>query len=239
MSLGAKKLTASKHAAPKGVLAKAVLAKTAKVEVKAKVASISKPVAKPMVTAITSKPKPNGKAEPVALRASAKPVPSRAALVNKPAPKTHAPKQVIVVAKPTSEPVAIDPKWLPFQELLLAKKAELGGSLSEGRISSEAQNNRVAEEDQAAVSHEEFISSKRNAMDFKILRLVKAALDRIAHGEYGICHACEEDISEKRLRAIPWAEYCVHCQDNHAHDEPEETEAAAGGAAPALQVWNW
>jgi len=46
------------------------------------------------------------------------------------------------------------------------------------------------------------------------LRLVEEAMDRLDAGDYGICLACDEPIAEKRLRALPWARYCVTCQEN-------------------------
>jgi len=30
---------------------------------------------------------------------------------------------------------------------------------------------------------------------------------------YGVCMECEEPISTKRLDAVPWAKYCVTCQE--------------------------
>ena len=47
----------------------------------------------------------------------------------------------------------------------------------------------------------------------KLLRSVQAALDRVEDGIYGLCLRCEEPIAEKRLKAIPWASYCVNCQE--------------------------
>jgi DnaK suppressor protein len=42
---------------------------------------------------------------------------------------------------------------------------------------------------------------------------VSDALVRIEHGTYGVCAECEEPISAKRLDALPWARYCVTCQE--------------------------
>ncbi len=42
---------------------------------------------------------------------------------------------------------------------------------------------------------------------------VQAALQRIQAGVFGICASCEEDIKPKRLAAIPWASYCIACQE--------------------------
>ena len=47
----------------------------------------------------------------------------------------------------------------------------------------------------------------------KLLKSVKAALDRIDDEIFGICLRCEEPIHEKRLKAIPWASHCVACQE--------------------------
>jgi DnaK suppressor protein len=45
------------------------------------------------------------------------------------------------------------------------------------------------------------------------LRNVQRALRRVDAGNFGVCQHCEEDISSKRLAAIPWTPYCVKCQE--------------------------
>lgn len=45
------------------------------------------------------------------------------------------------------------------------------------------------------------------------LRLVDRALDRIEKGTYGECRNCGKPIPEARLEAVPWARYCVDCQE--------------------------
>ncbi len=45
----------------------------------------------------------------------------------------------------------------------------------------------------------------------KILREIDDALHRIEGGTYGICEGNEEPIPKARLKAIPWARYCVNC----------------------------
>jgi len=70
--------------------------------------------------------------------------------------------------------------------------------------------------------HEEWIFLNRNTIDMKLLREISDALQRIETGIYGVCLECEEPISVKRLEAVPWARYCVTCQENIA------TRAALG-----------
>jgi DnaK suppressor protein len=48
--------------------------------------------------------------------------------------------------------------------------------------------------------------------DSKLLREVRAALQRIDAGTFGICFDCKEDISMKRLAAVPWTAACIICQ---------------------------
>jgi DnaK suppressor protein len=61
--------------------------------------------------------------------------------------------------------------------------------------------------------HEEWIFLNRNTIDMKLLREIVDALHRIDTGSYGVCMECDEPISAKRLDALPWAKYCVVCQD--------------------------
>ena len=45
------------------------------------------------------------------------------------------------------------------------------------------------------------------------LLLIDEALQRIEDEEYGLCQNCEQAITPKRLEAIPWARYCLNCQE--------------------------
>ena len=40
-----------------------------------------------------------------------------------------------------------------------------------------------------------------------------SAIGRIIGGSYGVCLHCKEEIAPKRLKAIPWAELCIRCQE--------------------------
>jgi DnaK suppressor protein len=45
------------------------------------------------------------------------------------------------------------------------------------------------------------------------LTLIDEALMRIDDKEYGPCQNCDKEINGKRLAAIPWARYCLDCQE--------------------------
>ena len=82
---------------------------------------------------------------------------------------------------------------------------------------------RVAEDDQAQLSHDEFISLRMNSLEYEKLRLLNEALLRLERGEYGICAGCDGPIAEKRLHALPWAKYCVRCQERAVDSEREDS----------------
>ena len=45
------------------------------------------------------------------------------------------------------------------------------------------------------------------------LREVRTALGRIDAGTFGICAGCGENINPRRLAAVPWASFCIVCQE--------------------------
>jgi DnaK suppressor protein len=68
----------------------------------------------------------------------------------------------------------------------------------------------------------------------RLLKEVQKALNRAADGSLGVCLRCEEEIPEKRLKAVPWAAYCIGCQETidrqRAAGEPAEDESVEAAA---------
>src|SRR5438105_4380265 len=90
------------------------------------------------------------------------------------------------------------------RQQLLQKRADVLATLGI-KFDTLARMGRITEEDQAQLTHDEFVSLHLNSLDYLQLRLVDEALDRLNAGDCGICLACEEPIPAKRLRALPWA----------------------------------
>jgi DnaK suppressor protein len=57
-----------------------------------------------------------------------------------------------------------------------------------------------------------------------LLRNVRSALRRIENGSFGICVQCEEEISSKRLVAVPWAPFCIECQEHADRNRDDDNE---------------
>lgn len=49
---------------------------------------------------------------------------------------------------------------------------------------------------------------------FHIIREIDDALHKMENNSYGICEICNEEISFKRLEAMPYVRYCINCKKN-------------------------
>jgi len=98
-----------------------------------------------------------------------------------------------------------------FRKVLIRRQTELGNDnsmrepLAIATSSDELDRTQDASDRDYAMSHLERNSDR--------LREVQSALRRVAAGTFGVCDGCEENISPKRLAAIPWAPFCIVCQE--------------------------
>ena len=110
------------------------------------------------------------------------------------------------------------PNIARYRKVLEAKAEEVRRSMSAQKAAQVVARLDVPsdEGDLSQQHHEEWIFLNRNTIDMKLLREVSDALLRIDHDHYAICLECDEPISAKRLEAVPWARYCVTCQERIA-----------------------
>ena len=106
-------------------------------------------------------------------------------------------------------------KYDKYKKTLEKKVAEVQRNMSAQKAAQVLSRGEHSgdEGDMSQQSHEEWIFLNRNTLDIKLLREVQDAMRRIETGSYGICPECDEPISAKRLDAVPWAKYCVTCQE--------------------------
>lgn len=45
------------------------------------------------------------------------------------------------------------------------------------------------------------------------VRLIDEALAKLSNGDFGVCEMCGEEITKKRLKAIPYAKLCIDCKE--------------------------
>ena len=100
-----------------------------------------------------------------------------------------------------------------YRTLLLKKRNEL---LAEVKRGPEALATSVQSPDAvefAVQAAEQDLTARTADLRSRVLKEIDRALERVVRGNYGVCESCEEEISPARLKAIPWARYCVRCQD--------------------------
>jgi len=92
-----------------------------------------------------------------------------------------------------------------FRNILDTKRAELSGSLrNRDEIVIEKAPDAL---DEVQLAGERELAIRNLDRDSNMLRQIRRALGRIADGSYGVCLHCDEDISPKRIAAVPWG--CV------------------------------
>jgi DnaK suppressor protein len=102
-----------------------------------------------------------------------------------------------------------------FRQLLDEKATELRSHMGAHSASAvlAIQEDPYDSADWAEKSHEEWIFLQKNSVDMALLREIEEALDRMREGTFGTCQDCALPMSKKRLEALPWARYCVSCQE--------------------------
>jgi DnaK suppressor protein len=102
-----------------------------------------------------------------------------------------------------------------YKKKLQTKRDELMQNIArteeEGRAADEDTTVDLA--DKAANSYtKEFLFGQTNT-ERNLLNLIEQALKRIKNGSFGSCANCEDEMQQKRLEAVPWAAYCIDCQE--------------------------
>lgn len=98
-----------------------------------------------------------------------------------------------------------------FKEILEAKQAELELLVrNRDGIAIEKSPDALDEVQHAA---ERELAIRNLDRESSLLRHVRGALRRINDSSFGVCLHCEEDISPKRLAAVPWTPFCIQCQE--------------------------
>lgn len=179
---------------------------------------IAKPAAKPL-----AKPRPlppvNRRSTPSLPKDSSRPA-------DKPASKHRAAKPVV----PIPEPVRVEAppprvksplsarELKEFKGLLLSKRVEIFGDASRmaenmnnrsGAGASEHSSMPIHMADLGSDNWEQELNLGLLASEQETVREIDNALRRIQDGTFGVCLATQKPIGLARLRAKPWARYCI------------------------------
>ncbi len=68
-------------------------------------------------------------------------------------------------------------------------------------------------EEQAVEVENDDVLAKLASEGPQQIGIVRAALDRMDSGDYGVCASCGRPIPQARLEALPYAIRCVRCEE--------------------------
>ena len=131
--------------------------------------------------------------------------------VDTPQPQASSPKK-------SKKKKGDDARHVQLKQILLDKREALIQEIKQqlGQSVSEEQSRRLEAAmdsgDQALVDLDREMGISLQEMRNRERQLIDDALDSLDEGTYGVCADCEEEISEKRLQALPFARLCVECQ---------------------------
>ena len=91
-----------------------------------------------------------------------------------------------------------------------ALRKALAGDLSLMKVLREQASGDVV--DFALDSVQDEINSQLAEVESRELSNIEAALEKMREGSYGKCEGCNDSIPLVRLQALPYATYCINCQ---------------------------
>jgi len=109
-----------------------------------------------------------------------------------------------------------------FKNTLEAKQSELVHFVSNREGIAIEKSPDALDEVQHAAERE--LAIRNLDRESNLLRNVRGALRRLNDGSFGTCVHCEEEISPKRLAAVPWTAYCIQCQELADRNQAEGNE---------------
>lgn len=98
----------------------------------------------------------------------------------------------------------------PYRQALMARLAELDSQLHHVESELDATHSKDWEDSATEREGDEVLERLGEGSEAEIAR-IRAALQRMRDGSYGICVRCGEEISEARLATLPETPLCRNC----------------------------
>jgi RNA polymerase-binding protein DksA len=111
-----------------------------------------------------------------------------------------------------------------LREVLLRKRDELNQDIEDRRLEIIMD---LGPEDEVGVALRDACTGMtivNMEREMRTVAEIDLTLRRMDVGAYGVCGACGDNIPLARLKAIPWARYCVDCAGGSA-TWPEDAES--------------
>src|SRR5512134_3052731 len=106
---------------------------------------------------------------------------------------------------------------------------EVQGRMRDVRLEGNKERDVLDQGESSEVDIQEDIELALIQMKSETLNKIDAALRRLGEGSYGDCFECGDEISEARLRALPFAVRCKECEEARETAELRERMAQRKG----------
>jgi DnaK suppressor protein len=102
-----------------------------------------------------------------------------------------------------------------MKNILLERKAQIETNIQDSKHNITLLKSQEVNDDfdYAEVSSDSYTEGLIINQQLSELSEIDAALNRIKNGTYGICEMCDDVISLGRLKAKPFAKYCIVCRE--------------------------
>ena len=111
--------------------------------------------------------------------------------------------------------------------------AEVQGRMRDVRTEGNKERDALDQGESSEVDIQEDIELALIQMKSETLNKIEAARRRLDEGTYGDCFECGDEISEARLRALPFAVRCKDCEEARESAELRERMAQRRGSSSA------
>jgi DnaK suppressor protein len=111
--------------------------------------------------------------------------------------------------------------------------AEVQGRMRDVRTEGNKERDAMDQGESSEVDIQEDIELALIQMKSETLNKIEAARRRLDEGSYGDCFECGDEISEARLRALPFAVRCKDCEEARESAELRERMAQRRGGSSA------
>lgn len=124
-----------------------------------------------------------------------------------------------------------------LRTLLLNHRAEALGDIRQRLVRMRSNDGRETHRPQSAAVNLADASQQEPESELQValvqmsserLNAIDAALGRLDRGVYGVCTECGDEISEKRLRALPFAVRCRDCEEAREDEQNRERRRVLG-----------
>ncbi|MBI3550465.1 MAG: TraR/DksA family transcriptional regulator [Elusimicrobia bacterium] len=120
------------------------------------------------------------------------------------------------VARKAAAPKAATPmsrkEWGPIKKKLLEMREDLLRTVQKKQEMDVTPQEVGDEADQATSSLEKEMLFELSDNERTMLDQIEGALRKMEKGSYSLCESCQKPITKLRIKAIPFARYCISCQ---------------------------